>query len=246
MSGPRSVTANFSQNQYSLSVGVNPSGSGTVTRNPDKLAYVYGEQVALTATANAGYTFSGWSGDASGSAIPLTITMNSNKTVTASFNTVIPPPLGQGQWKIRFLTENGDSITTAGKVISYYFVNGDDATITIIVEDPLNFVPTYPDIGISDVFGGNCTLRGDGSVMAQAGQTFSFAVKSLTPGAVLSARDLPLSSSGLRAAFDPGTGLFHWSTSPNDLGKYTALFQAEVMSPSPMISEFVVSIDIGQ
>ncbi len=54
MSGPKSVTANFTQNQYTLTVSVNPSGAGSVTKSPNKSTYVYGEQVTLTATANAG------------------------------------------------------------------------------------------------------------------------------------------------------------------------------------------------
>jgi uncharacterized repeat protein (TIGR02543 family) len=41
--------------------------------------------VTLTATANAGYTFSGWSGAASGTTTPTTLTMDANKSVTANF-----------------------------------------------------------------------------------------------------------------------------------------------------------------
>jgi len=88
MSGPRSVTANFTQDQYSLTVAVSPSGVGSVTKSPNKATYVYGEQVQLTATANPGYTFSGWSAGASGTTNPLVITMNGNKTVTANFTQV--------------------------------------------------------------------------------------------------------------------------------------------------------------
>ncbi len=50
-------------------------------------AYVYnsGSVVQLTAFANTGYHFTGWSGDVSGTANPTTITMNGNKSVTANF-----------------------------------------------------------------------------------------------------------------------------------------------------------------
>jgi uncharacterized repeat protein (TIGR02543 family) len=41
--------------------------------------------VTLTATADAGWTFSNWTGDLTGSTNPDTITMDGNKTVTATF-----------------------------------------------------------------------------------------------------------------------------------------------------------------
>jgi|GEM_PF-2020365 uncharacterized repeat protein (TIGR02543 family) len=67
--------------QYSISVtasaGGSVSGGGT---------YYEDASVALTATpSNSGYIFSGWSGDASGTSNPLTITADSDKTITANF-----------------------------------------------------------------------------------------------------------------------------------------------------------------
>jgi uncharacterized repeat protein (TIGR02543 family) len=88
MNGPKNVVANFTQNQYTLTVSINPSGSGSVSKDPDKPAYLYGEKVTLTATANAGYVFSGWSGSITGTANPATLTINGNKTVTANFGAI--------------------------------------------------------------------------------------------------------------------------------------------------------------
>ena len=65
MGGPKNVAANFSQNQYTLTVILNPLGSGSVSRNPNKATYLHGEQVILTAVPGSGYSFSSWSGDAS-------------------------------------------------------------------------------------------------------------------------------------------------------------------------------------
>lgn len=42
-------------------------------------------QVQLTATPDPGYLFSAWSGDATGSTNPLSVTMDSNKTISATF-----------------------------------------------------------------------------------------------------------------------------------------------------------------
>ncbi len=64
--------------------------SGTVSANPAPncnaaLQYTSGSVVTLTATANAGYVFANWSGDASGSANPLTVTVNADLSLTANF-----------------------------------------------------------------------------------------------------------------------------------------------------------------
>ena len=75
---------------YTLTVNVNPAGSGTVTKNPDKSTYCPNDQVTLTATQNAGYSFSSWSGDLAGNTNPATVTMDGNKTVTANFTTGTP------------------------------------------------------------------------------------------------------------------------------------------------------------
>jgi uncharacterized repeat protein (TIGR02543 family) len=72
--------------QYTLSVST--TGSGTVSKNPNQTSYASGASVSLTATAASGYQFSGWSGDASGTSNPLTVTMNSNKAITANFTQV--------------------------------------------------------------------------------------------------------------------------------------------------------------
>jgi outer membrane protein assembly factor BamB len=77
--------------QYSLTIAARPGG----TTNPAPGTYTYdeGTSVRITATANAGSLFGGWSGDASGTTNPVTITINGNKTVTANFINVEKPPL---------------------------------------------------------------------------------------------------------------------------------------------------------
>jgi hypothetical protein len=68
---------------YDLTVNI--VGSGTVALNPPGGTYEAGTEVTLTATADPGWGFSGWSGDLTGSENPTIITMNSNKSVTATF-----------------------------------------------------------------------------------------------------------------------------------------------------------------
>ncbi len=76
------------QTTYTLTVTVNPSNAGSVSKNPDKATYVYGDAVQLTANPNPGYTFSSWSGDAPNppnSTNPIQITIDGNKSVTVNF-----------------------------------------------------------------------------------------------------------------------------------------------------------------
>jgi uncharacterized repeat protein (TIGR02543 family) len=82
MDSGRTITANFAINNYTLTVN---SSNGSVAMNPNQPTYTHGTQVELTASPAIGYHFVNWSGDGSGSANPLTITMDDNKTVTANF-----------------------------------------------------------------------------------------------------------------------------------------------------------------
>ncbi|MFZ3137531.1 MAG: CARDB domain-containing protein [Thermodesulfovibrionales bacterium] len=87
INGNKNITANFSQNcDYSLTININPTGSGTVTKNPDKNNYCNNEQVTLTANPNSGYTFSFWNGVDSSSGTTASINMNANRSVSANFN----------------------------------------------------------------------------------------------------------------------------------------------------------------
>ena len=65
---------------YDLTIYV--TGNGTVT--PTNSTFTAGTKITLTATSQEGWTFTGWSGDATGTEDP-TIVMDSNKTVTANF-----------------------------------------------------------------------------------------------------------------------------------------------------------------
>ena len=76
--------------QQLLDVTVEPAGSGSVAKSPDQPTYGHGSTVQLTATATAGYRFLNWSGDATGSANPLTLTMNSDKAIIAHFASAAP------------------------------------------------------------------------------------------------------------------------------------------------------------
>ncbi len=64
---------------------------GSVTINPAKAQYNEGETVQLIPRPDAGYSFSHWSGDLRGMRLVGRITMDSNKSITAHFQTWQPP-----------------------------------------------------------------------------------------------------------------------------------------------------------
>ena len=71
---------------YTLTVTNTGTGSGSVSSNPTGPSFSAGTPVTLTATPNANSAFSGWSGACSGTAATCQVTMNSNLSVTATFN----------------------------------------------------------------------------------------------------------------------------------------------------------------
>ncbi len=85
MDANKTITANFQAavTNYTLTATVNPVNGGTVSGAG---TYASGTAVTVTAAPAAGYVFTGWSGDASGTNASVTVTMNGNKAVAANFS----------------------------------------------------------------------------------------------------------------------------------------------------------------
>ena len=83
-----SFDVTVTENLYSVSITI--VGSGTVTKSPDYPTYHLGDVVTLTATPDAGWGFSAWTGDLIGSTTPAQITIDGNKAVTATFVELTP------------------------------------------------------------------------------------------------------------------------------------------------------------
>ena len=75
--------------------------------NPPGPTYPVNTVVTVTAVPNSGYAFTGWSGDLSRSANPTTITMNTNKSVTANVDYPVLPRTG---WVASGSSTNGSDI----------------------------------------------------------------------------------------------------------------------------------------
>jgi hypothetical protein len=67
-----------------LVVSCNAS-QGSISVNPDTFDFRTVEPVVISATPIAGYSFSNWSGDSTATTRSITLTMDSDKTVTATF-----------------------------------------------------------------------------------------------------------------------------------------------------------------
>lgn len=89
MSMDKAVTATFTLEivEHTLTISYAGNGSGLVGLDPPGGLYDYGTTVTLTAVVEPGSVFIGWSGDATGTTNPVTLTMDADKAVTATFNT---------------------------------------------------------------------------------------------------------------------------------------------------------------
>jgi len=128
---------------YTLSVSINPSQAGSVS--PSGGEYESGVQVTLTANPASGYTFDYWYGAASGSSNTVTITMNSDKTITAYFEPLddsqgtkdLPP--GSISWS-EAKYHIGERTTVCGPVVDATWASGSNGKPTF-----LNLGKPYPD-----------------------------------------------------------------------------------------------------
>ncbi len=70
------------------SLTITAGSGGTTEPSPGTYQYDEGTEVTVRAIPHTGYTFGGWSGAASGTTNPITMTMDSDKSITANFTKV--------------------------------------------------------------------------------------------------------------------------------------------------------------
>jgi hypothetical protein len=128
---PATYTASFTT-QYSLTAVAEPATGGTVSPAGESW-HDAGASVSLSATAASGYEFIDWSGAASGSTNPVTVTMDASKSVTAHFaaivETVSVPTVPQGPDSgtpgESYSYTTGGSSSNLGNPVEYQFDWGD-------------------------------------------------------------------------------------------------------------------------
>jgi uncharacterized repeat protein (TIGR02543 family) len=151
MDSDKSIRADFKK-QYELNIS--SAEGGTTNPGPGSYSYDEGTQVAITAIADSGYRFSGWTGDASGTTNPITITMNSDKSITASFIRL---------YKLTIAVSQGG--TTDPVPGTHIYDEGTEVTITAIAETNYRFGEWSGDVsGTSNPI--TVTMNSDKSITA--------------------------------------------------------------------------------
>jgi len=146
---------------------------GSVTPAPGTYTYDKGETVVLTAMADSGFVFDGWSGDARGTANPLTVVMDDDKTIGAGFTALMYAPtnltgerienrsLSMAEYIARLTwSAHPDNINITGYRIARLEGNGE---VTLGVVNASTFM--FEEAGVAE--SGNLTyhvyaVRGDG------------------------------------------------------------------------------------
>jgi len=128
--GGSDVTASFTApGPFTLTIGPNHgNGAGTVTVDPQKAQYQFGETVTLTAEPADGSVFTGWSGSATGTKNPLTVTMDGNKSIAATFVVVSGNPQSDN-FNMCGLDPRWDEVDPLGD--GSFAVNGRELRITV-------------------------------------------------------------------------------------------------------------------
>ncbi|MBN1465107.1 hypothetical protein JXA02_05050, partial [candidate division KSB1 bacterium] len=119
------VTANFqpvSTTNFTLTMQVNESGWGTTTPTTGAHSYAANQVVSITANPAAGYRFVNWSGAvAAPTSQSTTVTMNSDKSVTANFERI--------QYTLTMEVNQSGWGTTTPAVGTHSYNSGDVVTI---------------------------------------------------------------------------------------------------------------------
>jgi len=127
---------------YPLTLTVSTGGS--VTGGSNGFFYSPGTVLTLTATADSGFNFTGWSGDVTGTNNSVSLTMDWHKSVTATFLDVVIPtlsitnpiPNSGGEFTSNvvvpsgFITDSGDLGSSGGPTLAYQAGAAVDGVLT--------------------------------------------------------------------------------------------------------------------
>ncbi len=189
------VTVSNGTTTYTLTVTTSGTGSGSVTLSPNQASYTAGTLVTLTAAPSASSTFTTWSGATSGTANPITIVMDTNKSVMATFTlrtyTLTTATQGTGSGT---LTPAGTTTQTAGAVVALSATpatsslfsgwSGDadctDGSVTMTANKSCTGTFTLKSFTLTASAGANGTLSPSGSVSVDYGTNRTFTI---TPNA---------------------------------------------------------------
>jgi len=148
------VIANFTQNQYTLTITI--EGQGNVTKDPDQDTYTYGQNVNLTAIPDTGWNFDHWAGNLTGPLNPTTITIEGNTSLIANFTIT-------SGYTLTISIEGLGNVTRDPDQTNYSF--GQVVTLTAIPDTGWNFDHWTGDL-TGSVNPTTITIDGNTSVIA--------------------------------------------------------------------------------
>ena len=148
VTGNRTLVANFTQQQFTITATADPTNGGTVTGSG---TYTYGQSCTLTATAATGYAFVNWTknGQQVSTNASYTFTVTESATYVANFQvqsytiTTIANPAEGGNITGGGTYNYGQSCTlTATASEGYDFVSWTENDVVISNEDTYTFTVT--------------------------------------------------------------------------------------------------------
>ena len=144
INGNKNITAKFTP-EYTLAVSADPS-EGTVS--PKGGIYAADTAVNLTATPIFSYVFSSWSGTDNDSTNPTTVTMNTNKSVTANFEklTAGQPVENDGQLSRTVVATIPIVLKAFEQVQGRIIVSSTQFPLRVYIQDPSG--KTVQDFGL--------------------------------------------------------------------------------------------------
>ena len=247
VSGNRNLTANFSQNSYSIAVSIAPENSGTVTGIGN---YNHGQSCTLVATANSGYAFTNWTedGEVVSNNASYTFSATGNRALVANFEiqtytiSVTANPSNGGNvsgggsnftygqnctveasasngYKFKFWKESGVIVSSNA---SYTFTVTGDRTLEAVFSN----APTGAIDGLFSVSASKRVYFSKGNLQYQASsRTWRFAehqydyIGTTVPASGVVGGTVPGSSNHLISSTYSGwIDLFGWGTSGNNHG----------------------------
>lgn len=212
-------TATFTT-QYQLTVAASGGGTVSISSGTSGDFYNSGTGLTLTPVPNPGKMFSSWSGDASGSTNPLSVTMSAAKSITANFTDSSVQITGinttQTQATVNYTVSDKSACTVRVSQSSSYSPLANDVNSSLFAnsntEAGRSFVTGIGQIVRQDIIGKRTTdLALDGTGKSRALQSNSlyyielacssgastasttFTTKPVTPG--FSSDDVPFNSS---------------------------------------------------
>ena len=156
---------------FALSVSLSGTGSGTVTSNPGDInclpdcsfGYTSGTDVTLTATADSGSEFTGWTGAGCSGTGTCTVSMDQARSVDAEFTNTSPTPTTRILTVVRSGGGSGTVTSQPAGIdcepdCSAGFPHGTDVTLTATPASGSTFAG-WEGEGCPDT--GTCTVRMD-------------------------------------------------------------------------------------